>query len=152
MKKLFMIMILPILLFAQERITITLESGIELALQKNPDFRMAQKSVDKAKSDIWIAYSNIMPQLDASANFQRAWEIQEQTIPNFIKVMLGPLATPDMPDFVSISFGLENTVTYGLRLNQPLFLGFAGIAGIKASFNFTNDTIILQLSFGTGTG
>jgi outer membrane protein TolC len=47
--------------------------------------------------------------------------------------MLGPSAPSDMPDFVSIAFGLRNTVIYGARLNQPLFQGGAGIAGIRAA-------------------
>lgn len=113
--------------------TLTLESSIDFALEHNPEYRIAAKELKKAESDVRIAYSTILPKLNASANFQHAWEIQESTIPNFIKEMLGPQAPPDMPDFVKISFGLENTVNYGANFSQPLFLGGAGIAGIQAA-------------------
>jgi len=72
-------------------------------------------------------------QLDANASFLHNWKIQSQTIPNFLKPMLGPLAPPGMPDFVQISFGLENTFTYGASISQPLYLGGAGIAGIQTA-------------------
>jgi len=115
-------------------LALTLESSIAMALEHNPDFQIAQKELQKSGADIRIAYSQILPQLNASANLQHAWTIQESTIPNFIKTMLGPSAPPGMPDFVNIAFGLENSLTYGASLSQPLYLGGAGIAGIKAAY------------------
>ncbi len=117
--------------FAQEKMTLTLEKSVDLALQQNPDYRMAEKAVAKAKAGVVEAYSNLLPQLDASANYQHAWEIQANTIPNFLKEMLGPLATPDMPDYVQIAFGMKNTFIYGASVTQPLFLGGAGVAGVQ---------------------
>jgi len=132
---------------AQESEILTLEKSVQLALERNPELKIAQKELEKADAAVGESYANILPQLDASVNFQHAWEIQENTMPNFIKTMLGPLATPDMPDYVQISFGLENTLTYGLQLTQPLFLGFAGIAGIqtaKAVQKATEQNLILK--------
>ncbi len=123
-------------LFAQDRLILTIDKSIELALEKNPEVRIAEKNVKKAGASIGEAYSALLPQVNGSINFQKAWEIQETTIPNFIKEMLGP-STPgydQMPDYVRISFGLENTFTYGLNLAQPLFLGGAGIAGVKMAY------------------
>lgn len=122
--------------FAQEKMVLTLEKSVSLALEKNPSLRIAEKELAKAKAGIWEAYANILPQVDFSANFQHAWEIQTSTIPNFLKPMLLPLAPfipgfDQMPDFVQLSFGLENTFRYGATLTQPLFLGGAGIAGIQ---------------------
>jgi len=34
-------------------------------------------------------------------------------------------------EYIEIAFGLENTWLYGVQLNQPLFLGGAGLAGIQ---------------------
>jgi outer membrane protein len=119
--------------WAGEPEQLSLEASVALALENNPDYRIAQKEVQKASAMVGEAYANILPQLDAFANFQHAWEIQENTIPNFIKEMLGPQASPDMPDFVKLSFGLENTFTYGAQVTQPLFLGWAGIAGIQTA-------------------
>jgi outer membrane protein TolC len=131
---LFMILCLVVLPgWGQDNMILTLQNSIEYALEFNPQFQMSEKEVEKAKADVLGSYAGILPQLDAYGNYQRAWIIQESTIPNFIKDMMGPSAPPDMPDFVDISFGLKNTFIYGARINQPIFQGGAGIAGIKAA-------------------
>ena len=117
----------------QEKLILTLEKSLALALKQNPEIKMAEKEVAKAKAGIGEAFSIILPQLDATANFQHNWAIQENTIPNFIKEGLGELAPPGLPDFIKISFGLENTFSYGAQIIQPLFLGGAGIAGIQTA-------------------
>jgi outer membrane protein len=121
---------------AQDHRRLTLEECVHIALENNPDYLTAQKEVAKAKASVWEAYSTILPQINAHANLQRAWVIQENTIPNFLKPMLAPLAPiiPEigqMPDYVQLSFGLEYTFLYGATLTQPLYLGGAGVAGIK---------------------
>lgn len=125
--------LLPTIIRGQEKLTLTLATSVDYALKHNPELKMAEKEVAKANAGIGEAFSSILPQLDASANFQHNWAIQSQTIPNFLKPMLGPMASPGMPDFVKISFGLKNTFTYGAQISQPLFLGGAGIAGIQTA-------------------
>jgi len=129
-------------LFSQNKIEgsipVTLEMSVEMALAYNPTIKVAEKELEKADAEVTQAVSAILPQLDAAINFQHAWAIQESTIPNFIKPMLGPIGDyiegiDQMPDYVRIAFGRENTLTYGLILTQPLFLGGAGLAGIKLS-------------------
>jgi len=119
------------LIYSQEAQLFTLEQSIEYALSHNPEMAIAEKEFSKAKAAVGEAYANILPQLNASADFQRSWKIQESTIPNFIKLAMGPAADPTMPDYIKISFGLENTFRYGAVVSQPLFLGGAGIAGIQ---------------------
>lgn len=136
MKRISMILLSALMvgvLSAQEPLVLTLESSVELAIANNPAYQMKLKEVQKAKASAVEAYSNILPQVNANASLQHAWAIQETTIPNFIKAMLGPVfpGTDQMPDFVRLSFGLENTLVYGASVTQPLFLGGAGIAGIK---------------------
>lgn len=121
---------------AQEPINLNLEKCIDYAFENNPSYRTAQKEVKKAHAGIWEAYSTILPQVNLSANFQHAWEIQTNKVPNFLKPMLAPLGPiipglDQMPDFVEFAFGLENTLNYGASLTQPLFLGGAGLAGIQ---------------------
>ncbi|OQX96220.1 hypothetical protein B6I21_01570 [candidate division KSB1 bacterium 4572_119] len=133
---LLLIAAMPYLIFAEEKKTFTLEESIAFSLKQNPEFKMAEKEVAKAKAGVLEAWSNILPQIDGSLNFSHAWDIQQQTIPNFLKPMLAPLAPymPElqmMPDYVTMSFGLENTLYYGASLAQPVFLGGAGIAGIQ---------------------
>lgn len=119
--------------FADGKLVLDLETSLDLAMKNNPDLKIAEKEMKKSKAAVWEAYANIMPQLDASASFQHSWDIQKSTIPNFIKTMMGPSAPPGMPDYVEIAFGLENTFNYGATFSQPLFLGWAGIAGINTS-------------------
>jgi len=117
--------ILSVGLFAQDEMVLTLELSVAIALEKNPEVRIAEKELDKAKAGIWEAYSALLPSLDASANFVHAWDLQTTKIPNFLQDVLGG------PDFLDFAMGLENTFTYGAMLTQPLFLGGAGIAGIQ---------------------
>jgi outer membrane protein TolC len=124
---------LPDFPLAQDKLVLSLESSLNYAMQNNPEFKIAEKEVQKSRAGVWEAYSNILPQLDGTVNYQHNWKIQESTIPNFIKTMLGPVAPPEMPDYVQIAFGLENTLIYGAKVNQPLFLGGAGFAGIQAA-------------------
>ncbi len=123
----------PGLGITEEKLILTLEKSLALALKQNPEIKMAEKEVAKAKAGIGEALSSILPQLDATANFQHDWAIQESTIPNFIKEGLGDLAPPGLPDFLTLSFGLENTLSYGAQIRQALFLGGAGIAGIQTA-------------------
>ncbi|MBN2104658.1 TolC family protein [bacterium] len=131
---------------SEENQMLTLEQCVDIALENNPDLNIAEKEWKKAKAGIWEAYSMILPSLDAHATFQKSWDIQTNAIPNFIKEILKPspgipitqefrdmltIYTDAMPDVIPLSFGLENTLMYGATLNQPLFLGGAGIAGIK---------------------
>jgi outer membrane protein len=148
----FFVIVFTSLIYAQETINLTLQKSVDLALKQNPELQIAEKEVLKAKASVWEAYSTILPQLDAYANLDHAWQIQTSRIPNFIKPMLGPLAgtipeIDQMPDFVDIAFGLENTLRTGATITQPLFLGGAGIAGIqaaKASRRASQENLRLQ--------
>jgi len=127
------VMFSPIIGDAQEILVLDLERSVDLALKNNPSFRMAEKELSKARAAVWESVSNILPKLDGSVSFQKAWAIQETVIPNFIKMMLPP-GTPGLelyPDYVRVAFGIENTFRYGASVTQPLFLGGAGVAGIQ---------------------
>jgi outer membrane protein len=120
----------------QEVLHLTLEESVSIALQKNPQILIAQKEVSKTKASIGEAYSVLLPKVNGSVNFQHSWNIQASTIPNFIKMMLGPdfPGVETMPDYVQIAFGVDNSFLYGATLTQPLFLGGAGITGVKMSY------------------
>jgi outer membrane protein TolC len=132
-------------LIAQDKLVLTLDGSLELAYKNNPSLQMMEKELAKAKASVTESYSNVLPQINATASLQHAYNIQTNTIPNFMKAMLQPqpgVLPPDldaifsayagaMPDFISLSFGLENTAVYGATLTQPLFLGGAGYNGIR---------------------
>ncbi len=120
----------------QVKLTLTLEQSIATAIEHSPELQVARNDYDKAGAGVWQAWSTVLPRLDGYANLQHSWEIQTSRIPNFLKPMLGPLGTmipgvDQMPDFVDIAFGLQNMLRYGATITQPLFLGGAGMAGIR---------------------
>jgi outer membrane protein len=124
--------------FGQDSLRVTLEQSVSIALQKNPELRIAEKEVSKARSGVGEAVGGLLPKVNASVNFQHAWSIQKTTVPNFIKVAMqlpdGSYVLPgveQMPDYLQIAFGIDNTFLYGATLTQPLFLGGAGWAGIR---------------------
>lgn len=152
MMALTFIIMLPLTLFPQEKILLTLEESIQMALENNPSIQIAEKELAKAKAGIWEAYSTILPSIDGTVSYQHSWDIQQNTMPNFLKFMLKPQPgalppeieaifntyTDAMPDLVQFSFGLENTLRYGATLTQPIFLGGAGIAGIQVAYASRN--------------
>jgi outer membrane protein len=129
---------LPCAVPAQETTVLTLEQSVAIALEKNPEIRIAEKELSKTRSGLGEAVAAIMPKVNGSANLQRAWDIQAQTMPNFIKSAMrlpdGTYVLPDvglMPDYLQIAFGMKYTLMYGATLTQPLFLGGAGWAGVS---------------------
>ncbi len=131
------VLLLSTLLYAQGERVLTLEESLKEAFDNNPDLRVAEKELAKTEAGVWEAYSVLLPQVNGTASVQHAWDIQTNTIPNFIKLMMPPdignilPSFADMPDYIDIAFGLENTFYYGASLQQPLFLGGAGVAGVK---------------------
>jgi outer membrane protein len=126
------ISIMPFILNGQDTIVFTLEKSVEFALEHNPELKTAEKELKIAGSGVLEAYSNILPKLDASINYQRAWEIQTTRIQNFFKA--AGVASPDAPDYLELSFGIPHTLTYGAMVTQPIFLGGAGLAGIRIAY------------------
>ena len=121
---------------SQTQLSLTLQQSVEQALAHNPELAVAENEFSKSQAGVWQAWSTILPKLDGYASLQHSWEIQTSRIPNFLKPMLAPLGqtipgVDQMPDFVDIAFGLENTMRYGATVTQPLFLGGAGVAGIR---------------------
>lgn len=119
-----------------EPVTLTLEQAVQMALERNPQVAISRRELEKAEAGVWEAVGALLPSVGASAAAQHAWDLQSTTIPNFIKPMLEPLAPyipglEEMPDYVEMTFGMENVVRYGLTVRQPLFLGGAGIAGVR---------------------
>jgi outer membrane protein TolC len=133
---LFLLTLLHAPIVAQEQVTLTITQAIDFALTHNPGIAQSDKELSKARAGVGEAFSILLPHIEGYASLQHMWEIQTSRIPNFLKPMLAPLgpALPgidQMPDFVDLAFGLENTLRYGATLTQPLFLGGAGLAAIN---------------------
>ena len=135
-----------------EMLKLDLEEAKQIALNNNSEIKMARQQVEKAQAQVTQARSRFLPQVNAFSSFQHSWALGEQKMRNFLKPTLAPLYTDIgdafqtlgqqtqnqdliqqgknlarqgrmMPDYMSMSFGIENTATYGLKLQQPLFRG-----------------------------
>ena len=50
--------------FAQDQLMLTLEKSVEIALKNNPEIKMAEKELSKAKAGVVEAWSTVLPRLD----------------------------------------------------------------------------------------
>jgi len=57
------LILIPFSIPAQEKMVLDLEKSVDLALKNNPNIKMAEKEVSKARAGIWEAYSNVLPQV-----------------------------------------------------------------------------------------
>jgi len=117
---------------------IDLAKARQLALANNPGIKVIEQTVSKSQTQIGEARSGFFPTISAFSSAQHAWDIQKTMMPNFIIPMLGPNPPPildisGMPDFIEVSFGMENTIVTGMSFNQPLFTGTAIWNGYQIS-------------------
>ncbi|MFP4547360.1 MAG: TolC family protein [Fidelibacterota bacterium] len=137
-----------------ETLVLDLDTAKEIALENNPTIKIAEKGVHRAQAQITEARGGLLPSVNAFSSLDHAWDLQKNVIPNFLKPSLAPtnmaignalltlgeqFDNPElkdqgqgmiqsvemMPDYLEMAFGLENTLVYGLQLQQPLFTGGA---------------------------
>ena len=145
-----------------EVLKLDLERARSIALENNPSVKMAREGVRKAQTQVTEARAGFMPQLNAFSSLQHAWDLQENKIPNFLKPSLAPTyqqvgnalksvgqkiddqelinqgqgminSVDMMPDYLQMAFGLENVLTYGVQVQQPLYTGGSIWNGYKIS-------------------
>jgi outer membrane protein len=116
---------------SQERLT--LEKSLTTALENNPDILTAEASVRQARFVRDRARAGLLPSISAVGNYTRNWEL-----PEF--VFTPPPGFPSPNGKIRFRSGVENTVTAGFVLEQPIYTGGAlrtglGIAsdGVAAS-------------------
>jgi len=49
------LLVVVAMLRAQEQLILTIDESVDLALEKNPEIRMAEKEVAKARAGVWEA-------------------------------------------------------------------------------------------------
>lgn len=103
------LMILPVILFSQEKKVLSLNDAINLALQKNVLLRQTQNSLALSKSEILLSYGNILPTLNASGNFNWSRSEDEGGLFTFgnLTIPLPPTRTESRSYSASISSGLN---------------------------------------------
>lgn len=98
-------------LHSGEKIILTLEKSLELALTQNPYYLAAQKKVEGAKAQLTEARSNFFPKINLNASHTLKEKLFELEMPSFI---------PGMPPRkVAIDFTKDYQFT--LNFTQPLF-------------------------------
>ncbi|HEY6105944.1 MAG TPA: TolC family protein, partial [Anaeromyxobacteraceae bacterium] len=98
---------------------LTLDDALAEASGASPDLRMARADRDAALGDKTVAFSNVLPRLDLTASFGRqyAGESSATLTPGYV---------------VTIPSTSQESYTFGLRLEQPLFDGFRSWAQVSA--------------------
>ena len=88
-----------------------LEDVLTIALANNPDLRRATLSVEDAERLVFIAYSNLVPDISTSMNYTRNVEIPVNFIPESV---FDPNGDPNK--LVPIAFGTDNNWQGGFTI------------------------------------
>ncbi|HBV99906.1 MAG TPA: hypothetical protein DEF03_01800 [Bacteroidetes bacterium] len=110
-----------------ETLTMTLEQAIQTALASNREIRKAALGVKDGDAQVLNAWSEVLPDVSASANYTRNIEIPVNFIP-------AQVFDPSAPagELVPVQFGTDNNWQGGLTVSQTIFRGQA-IIGLSTS-------------------
>jgi outer membrane protein len=105
---------------------LSLDDAFRLAEPSSDDVRIAQNAVVRSKGQYLQARSTILPQVSASANYQRLLQNQIAAFNRRFPQPVDPNAPPDTgaqtPNVFNTLFGSRNTITLGLQASQAIFL------------------------------
>jgi len=112
--------------FSQERLTLTLEKSVRIALTQNPYHLATEERVDAAYSKLREAASGFMPSLNAQGQHTLDEKVMELEFPSFIP--------GEPPQRVEIDFTRD--YQFSMSLSLPLFSGGRLTSGFKqAKYN-----------------
>lgn len=107
--------------------TIDLKQAIQIALANNTQMKQSLLSIRDADQQIRTAWSNVMPDISASANYTRNLEVPVNFLP---EIIFDPNGDPDA--LIPVAFGTDNNWQGGFSVSQTLFSGQAFV-GISSS-------------------
>ena len=113
--------------FAQEKMELTLEQSIEIALKKNHSLKMQKEKLEAARAKVGEARANFLPKVSANATYTRldvAPYISFKKMNEFMPP--GPISFPD-----KITMGDDDIYGVTLTVQQPIFTGFKVLNGYK---------------------
>ena len=105
---------------SSEQLTITLQDGLRMAFDRNEILRVARGDVDRAHTFVNEAFGDGLPQVRASATYNRNWKLPTSILDG-----------PDGP--VRFTFGTKNNLSSSLILRQSLYAGGGIAAGWRES-------------------
>jgi outer membrane protein len=112
--------------FSQERLTLTLDKSVRIALSQNPYHLATEERVDAAYSKLREAASGFMPSLNAQGQHTLDEKSMELEFPSFIP--------GEPPQRVEIDFTRD--FQFAMSLSLPLFTGGRLTSGFKqAKYN-----------------
>lgn len=107
--------------------TLDLRQAIQISLANNTQMKRSLLSVRDADQQVRNAWSNVMPEVSASANYTRNLEVPVNFIP---AIIFDQNADPD--ELIPVAFGTDNNWQGGFTVSQTIFSGQAFV-GISSS-------------------
>ena len=109
------------LIFSQEKLILTLEKSIDLALSQNPYHLATEQRIDAAYSKVREAASGFLPSLNAQGLHNLDEKVMELEFPSFIP--------GEPPQRMEIDFTRDHQ--FSMSLSLPLFTGGRLTSGFK---------------------
>ncbi len=112
MKKiLLLILLIPVLLFSQEKqiLVVNMEQAINLAIEKNADLKIGSMEISKSEEKLKETRSGLYPQINLSGQYQRYVELPVIFLP------------PGSPLGSTLKIGADNSYNAAASLQVPLF-------------------------------
>lgn len=112
MKKIiWLVCLIPVFIFAQQKqsIVLNMDDAVKLAIEKNAELKIASMDIQKAEEKLREARSGLFPQLNASGQYQRYFDLPVFFMPK------GSLFG------TTLKIGSNNSYSATLSLSLPLF-------------------------------
>lgn len=107
-------------LFGQQKVNLSVEQAIDLALKNNKQYKQAEAELEKSGYQINEAWGYAMPTINASAQYTRTLK------PNVF--FITQTDSMGRSNLVQLKIGADNAYNLGLTINQPLFSKTVGTA------------------------
>jgi len=112
---------------AQDKSSFSLQEAVDFAMKNNANIKKAENNVLKAQKKVWETTSMGLPQIDATATYQKFIEQPVQLLPARI---MNPSAPPGT--YVPVKFGTEQNMKWSATLKQLIFSG-SYLVGLQSS-------------------
>jgi outer membrane protein len=133
----FILLSLTLMSFSQDRLTLTLDKSVRIALTQNPYHLATEERVDAAYSKLREAASGFLPSLNAQGQHTLDEKAMELEFPSFIP--------GEPPQRVEIDFTRD--FQFSMSLSLPLFTGGRLTSGFKqAKYNLESTKEASRLS------
>lgn len=128
MKKIILLILIPISVLYSQTQKLTLQESIELGLKNSKDLKISQSKLKSSDAKVSEVNSMFLPQLKFMANYTR---LSDNVPPFQVNIPFSPVP-------IKISDPVLDNYNLRLSLQQPLFTGLKLLSSKKsAEYNFT---------------